>query len=404
MKTEEECVPVIWPPTPEEKWAATLDPDQARVVRPSDTEPGKDPNTPTPPKSTGLDLSAYYWRGPEAGVRAGGLDGRWYISLQDSGSRPNERIRPLPLVLDACPEKEINPELKTTSIEAVIRISGSFLNGVAAGTPSLIESIRAARSKNPHWAVGCMGHMNVGDTIVTIGCTVPEISVSSDGISSAYLSQAADLRTAGVAELEWIFRKTGEFLPAEFWSQVDWTLTPEAEEVGGSWWFWPVNYRFPEPDSVNPDGTPSPIYRAYINNVRRVVERFRQPGSATSEATPTNDSGIASLPDRLRAFIVYTNEIRNSINRDSNIIRGLHGINQQPKVCIESFRTSVSLPGITAGGNPSEIIDIDGGSPIELYKFCETTPPLAGLYDYALAFTGGGGAGGATPTGGSGTN
>ena len=52
-----ECIPVLYPPTPEEIAAVVTAPeDQARVVRPV-TEPL--PTPPTPMEAAGLDLSAY---------------------------------------------------------------------------------------------------------------------------------------------------------------------------------------------------------------------------------------------------------------------------------------------------------------------------------------------------------
>lgn len=395
MTEAEDCVQVSWPPTPEEKWLQDIDgAEQARVVRPTDTPPlppGADPNP--PPASKGLDLSAYYWRGAEAGVRAGGTDGRWYVSLIETGSRPDRRVRPLPLVLDVCPQPELVETLTGTPLTAIICASGSALNGVCGASAEIIETTRRAVGRNPHWSPVCSGHFQVGDAVVVVGCTVPQIEVATGGIREKWYAQTGSLWQAGVSELKWIWRNDDRIRESEWWEQVRWTVSPEPEPTSADWEYWPWVYRFPESGSVERVGgetIPSARYQAYAEDIRRVSGRFAQPVQMTTVPTTdeTDSNAIASLPGRLRGFILYTNLIRNRINRDSNVIRGLHGTRQQQRVCIERFNMSNSLPGVTTAQLPYVAIDTDG-APIDIRQFCGG--PTYGINQY---YTGGGGSGG----------
>jgi hypothetical protein len=353
MKTEEQdCVQVVYPPTPEEIAAAVKkdDPNQARVRRPI-TEPPTPPDPLADIKAPGVDLTAYTYRIPEAGVAAGGLYGRWYVSLSETGSRPDRIVRGVPLRLSSCEwPNEIKPLLRNSPIRATIRTSGSVENGQRAATGWLLESMSYAVGRNPHWSPMCNGHFTVESASVVVGCTVPEIAVATDGMRSIYESQRDPLWSAGVEVMNWMFTGT-RFRPDDLWRQVDWTLTPKMESISGSWEFWPWAYRFPEIGSVDKVGTPSTEYHAYIADVDQLVSASYQPFGTIPNETGTGFLG--SIGDRLRGFILLSNEIRNRINADSNVIRGLNGIGQQPRYRIEFFTPSPSFPAFgEAGGGP----------------------------------------------------
>jgi hypothetical protein len=355
MTSAEDCVQVSWPPTPEELRLQPLE-GEARVTRPSSQPPGPKPTPTDAVIAPGLDLSAYTRRGPEAGVAAGGLWGRWYVSLTASGSRPGSGVRPRPLRLSACePPVGLNSALETTPIRATVRVSGDPGAGWAA-TPGLLASMSLARGVNPHFSAICNGHFAAESASVVVGCTIPELGVESGGLRAMWDAEREPLWQAGVDEMRWIFSADG-FRPADLWRQIDWTLTPAAETVTGEWTFWPWPYRFPESGSVTAAGLPSAEYHAYVADVTRLVTAYTQPFGSVPNSTGTDTTGtgvLGSIGDRLRGFVVLSNEIRNRINRDSNIIRGLHGIGQQPRYSIDYFGASPAYPQL--GGTPGKLI------------------------------------------------
>lgn len=340
---EPKCEPVVWPPTPEEVAAElTRDPNAARVRRPDAENPAAPPDRPESRVVSGIDLTDYFYRAPEAGVNAGGVWGRWFVSVTADSVIPGRRVRPQPVRLDNGRPLTIEPVLESGSLGALVSVSGSTIAGETVftiiGSPELAAELTAARSLNPHRSPVGNGRVPVGNALVTVGCSVPVIPVSVSGLETIYRQQAFPLFRAGISYMNWIFDRDG-FRPDDLYQQINWTLTPDAPTVSGSWeeTEWAYNER---------------DYDAYRKEIIRADVELRQPSTEVSGSV----EGLALNRERLEAYLSEVVEIWNSINRDSNVIRGLQRlggnerIRQQPRRAVGFTRGNVITYGGGGGG------------------------------------------------------
>lgn len=340
---EPKCEPVVWPPTPEEVAAElTRDPNAARVRRPDTENPAAPPDTPQSRVVSGIDLTDYFYRAPEAGVNAGGVWGRWFVSLTADSVIPGRRVRPTPIRLDNGRPLTIEPVLDSGSLSALVSVSGSTVAGETVftiiGSPELAAELTAARSLNPHRSAVGNGRIPVGGALVTVGCSVPVIPVSVSGLERIYREQAFPLFRAGIASMNWIFDRDG-FRPGDLYRQINWTLTPNAPTVSGSWveTGWEYN---------------APGYKAYSAEIVKADTELRQPSREVSGSL----EGLALNRDRLEKYLTDVVDIWNRINRDSNVIRGLQinggnaRIRQQPRRAVGFTRGNVITYGGGTGG------------------------------------------------------
>lgn len=328
------CEPVKWPPTPKEiEDELTRDPNAARVRRPDATNPAAPPVTPESEVTAGYDLSAYTYRSPEAGVQAGGIWGRWFVSVSGSGATEGRVVRPTPLRFDMGPPLEVRARL-TGSFAAVIVVSGSSLSERIC-TPSVSEELTAARTRNPHRSASPNGVMPVtgSGAVVTIGCTIPKIPVDISGIRSVYDRQEPLLKKAGIQRIHWMFSGP-EFQPDDIYRQINWTISAAQPVVSGSWDAYDFFYN-------------RPGYTAYADAISGSIATARQPGSDSE-----GDDALALNQRTLDRFLTDITKVLNDINRDSNLIRGLQ---------IESGNTRIALQparqygtGNTAGLLPAQ--------------------------------------------------
>lgn len=345
------CEPALYPATTGEIAAEVVrDPNAARVVRLLETNPsGPDETDPAVAVSDGLDLSRYFWRGPESGVAAGGLWGRWWVSLTDSASVVGRVVRPAPLRLDAGRPLTITTRLDSGSLDAVLVLSGSSRTGLEllnemVTSPDLRARLDAAEGVNPHYSAVLNGRIPVSGSgaLVGVGCTVPKVSVSIDGLDSVYASQSDPLWRAGIERMDWIFSGENEFRAVDVYRQLNWTLAPSAPPVSGSW------SEFPWPYAA--EG-----YDAYIGEVSASVAKWSQPTAVTAQA---GDDAVALNQKRLEGFIKEVNVVLNRINADSNIIRGLQilggstRIRQVPKRDVQFAKPKNTLLNTLVSGGP----------------------------------------------------
>lgn len=341
----EDCKPVEWGPTPEEIAAAVSDPTQARVVRPSDVNPAAPSDTPETRALQGLDLSAYRYRPGtiEAGVLGGGLYGRWFVSLSGSLITTNGTriVRPSPTTFDNGRPAVLNSVLATGSIGALIYISGSdtagneLLNETIAA-PDVIEKLRLARDRNPHYAAVSNGSIEVDSARATIGCTVPKIRVSIDGLDRVYTEQSLPLWRAGIDEMRWIWDESRNFIKGDVYRQIGWTITPDVRPVSGTWEPWP--WPWAVSDTLR--------YRdSFLNDISASIGRWYQPGTTGTEGDP-----LAQNRKRTEQFITEITDVWNRINADSNIIRGLQILGGNLRISQQRKRQPVFVQP-TPGGS-----------------------------------------------------
>jgi hypothetical protein len=340
---EQKCEPVIWPPTVEEVGSElTRDPTEARVVRPGGQNPAAPESTPETRATAGVDLSSYTYRQPEAGLNAGGVWGRWFVSVSGDSVIPGRTVRPAPIRLDNGRPVGVGPELSGADIGAVIRVSGSISDGTRVDErisgPALVSELEAARSLNPHRSAVGNGRIPVGSASVLVGCTVPTIPVSVNGLDRIYNEQAFPLFRAGIQTMSWIIGPNG-YRPTDLYRQIDWTLTPSASVVSGSWTEteWAYN---------------SPGYTAYREEIGAADTELRQPSGEVSGSL----EALALNRTRLEKYLTEVVDIWNRINRDSNVIRGLQilggngRIRQQPRRAVGFTKGTVITYGGGGGG------------------------------------------------------
>jgi hypothetical protein len=340
---EPKCEPVIWPPTIEEVGSElTKDRTEASVRRPAEQNPEATQSTPESRATNGVDLSAYTYRQPEAGVNVGGVWGRWFVSVTADSVIPGRQIRPAPIRLDNGRPVTVSPELFGADIGAVIRVSGSLSDGTRIDErisgPALVPELSAARTLNPHRSAVGNGRIPVGSASVLVGCTVPTIPVSVDGLDRIYNEQAFPLFRAGIQTMSWIIGPNG-YRPTDLYRQIDWTLTPSASVVSGSWTEteWVYN---------------SPGYTAYRDEIGAADTELRQPSREVSGSL----EGLALNRIRLEKYLTEVADIWNRINRDSNVIRGLQilggnsRIRQQPRRAVGFTKDNVITYGGGGGG------------------------------------------------------
>jgi hypothetical protein len=247
------------------------------------------------------------------------------------------------------------PELNVGVLEAVISVSGSTEGGEefvseTAASPDLIERIGAARTRNPHFSPVGNGRFPVtGSGQPVVGCTIPKIPVSVDGLDRVYREQANPLWRAGIERMDWMFGPTG-FRKSDLYSQLNWTLTPGVPAVSGSWVEWPWPYTAVD-------------YNAYRSDVSASLAKWQQPS-----ADLVGEDPLAQNRKRTEGFLREITDIVNRINADSNIIRGLQilggnvRINQQPRREVR-FDTAYVQPrpniGVVSGG-PTGAVFVDG--------------------------------------------
>jgi len=340
---EPKCEPVRWPATPEEVAAEiTRNPNEARVRRPDGENPAAPPDTPEARAVAGLDLTDYFYRAPEAGVNAGGVWGRWFVSVTADSVIPGRTVRPAPIRLDNGRPLVIEPVLDSGSLSALVSVSGSTIAGETVftiiGSPELAADLEAARSLNPHRSPVGNGRIPVGGALVTVGCSVPVIPVSVNGLERIYLDQSGPLFRAGISYMNWIFDRDG-FRTDDLYRQINWTITPDAPTVSGSWEETEWAYNASE-------------YDAYRKEIIRADVELRQPSTEVSGSV----EGLALNRERLETYLTEVVEIWNRINRDSNVIRGLQinggneRMRQQPRRAVGFRRGTVITYGGGGGG------------------------------------------------------
>jgi len=349
------CEPVVWPVQPAEVVAAAGDTrPEARVRRPNEN-PNAEPETPEAAAVKGFDLSAYTYRSPEAGVQAGGIWGRWFVSLSAPAATPERTVRPTPIRLDMGKPLEIDGVLSRGAIGAVIHVAGANIAGAnlineMISSPDLVEEITAARRLNPHRSPVPNGRIAVGDAVVTVGCTIPKIPVDITGLDAVYRSQSSPLFRAGIESMSWIFAPDGSLRTGDLYSQINWTLVPNAEVVFGTWTETAV-WEYNRPD-----------YTAYRKEIGDAAEKYKQPGIINE----TQTDAAALNKTKLRIYLTEITKWWNQVNADSNVIRGLQilggneRIRQQPKrvVGFEENKQVVysNTGGPTGGGQGTQFV------------------------------------------------